>query len=73
MTTHPENPTEEPSAPHTGPDGHPPTRTPRAQATRQRLHQLRRTATAHAFRGLCYGLGTAAAGLLSYWIQQHYM
>lgn len=72
MTNPPESPAE-PSTLRTGPDGHPPTGTPRALTTRKQLHRLRRTAAAHAFRGLCYGLGTAASGLLGYWIQQQYL
>ncbi len=78
MTTPPENPATpaELSTPRPSPDGHPPTGTPRALTTRKRphrLHRLRRTAATHVFRGLCYGLGTAASGLLGYWIQQQYL
>ncbi|MEU7650308.1 hypothetical protein [Streptomyces huasconensis] len=75
MTTPPENPATpaEPSTPSTSPAGRPPTGTPRALTTRKRLHRLRRTAATHLFRGLCYGLGTAASGLLGYWIQQQYL
>jgi hypothetical protein len=31
----------------------------------------RRTAAAHLFRGLCYGIGTGAVSLAVFWIKRH--
>ncbi|MFI9248245.1 hypothetical protein ACIGXF_38110 [Streptomyces sp. NPDC053086] len=61
-------PTPPATATTTGPHPHESRTTDRILA---RLRRHRRTATAQVLRGLCYGAGTGAAGLASWWLQQH--
>ncbi|MET9535322.1 hypothetical protein ABZY02_32985 [Streptomyces sp. NPDC006649] len=55
------------------------TDTPRARPARlgrtarvyRWIHAQRRAIAGHMLRGLCYGAGTGAAGLLTLWAEHH--
>ncbi|MFF0737776.1 hypothetical protein ACFYVK_39960 [Streptomyces chartreusis] len=49
----------------------PPAAEPPAPRLRRWARRRRRDAANHLLRGLCYGIGTGAAGLAFWWLQQH--
>jgi hypothetical protein len=49
----------------------PPSGATTASRLRRWVRRRRGDAADHLLRGLCYGIGTGAAGLLIWWLEQH--
>ncbi|MET9772953.1 hypothetical protein ABZ023_01645 [Streptomyces sp. NPDC006367] len=53
------------------PSPRPPAGATTASRLRRWARRRRGDAAGHLLRGLCYGIGTGAAGLVFWWLEQH--